>query len=72
MSNPRSLIAINWRALALKRLAHFDEMKRTGRWRQHFKSEEAFIEAFKAVVADAARWKEIAYRSDAPMGEAAE
>ncbi len=66
------MMAVNWRALSLKRLAHFDELKRTGRWRRHFPTEEAFAERLRAVARDAAKWKELAYRIDAPIGEAAE
>ena len=31
-----SAMAVKWRALSLKRFAHFDELKRAGRWRHHF------------------------------------
>lgn len=50
-----------WRALSLKRLAHLAELKREGRWQQHFPSEAAFEEALREADADAERWKRLAY-----------
>ena len=52
--------AVNWRALALKRLAHLDELKRTGRWQLHFRSEAAIDEALRKATDDAERWKQLA------------
>jgi hypothetical protein len=72
MTRMPTITVVNWRALSLKRLAHLDELKRTGRWQRHFASEDAFDEAFLAATADAERWKELAYQSDAPESEAAE
>ena len=65
------MTVVNWRALALKRLAHLDELKRTARWQRHFTSEAAFEEALAAAAADAEKWKLLAYQSEAPR-EAAE
>ena len=67
-----AMTIVNWRALALKRLAHLDELKRTGRWRRHFTSEATMEEALRAAAADAERWKRLAYQSDAPFTDAAE
>ena len=67
-----SMTVVNWRALALKRLAHLDELKRTGRWQRHFSSEEALDEALRAAAADAEKWKRLAYQSDGRPAEAAE
>ena len=47
MSNDWPTMAVKWRALSLKRLEHFDELKRTGRWRRHFATAYAFEEAFR-------------------------
>jgi hypothetical protein len=66
-----SMTVVNWRALALKRLAHLDELKRTKRWSRYFASEAAFEEALREAAADAERWKRLAYQNDA-TGEAAE
>ena len=66
------MAVVNWRALALKRLAYLDELKRTGRWQRHFASEAAFAEAVSEAAADAERWKQLAYQSEAPQREAAE
>jgi hypothetical protein len=63
---------VNWRALSLKRLSHLDELKRTGRWRRHFATEEALEEALGVAAADAERWKRLAYDNEKPRGEAAE
>ncbi len=65
------MTVVNWRALALKRLAHLDELKRRGRWQRHFASEAAFEEALAEAAADAEKWKLLAYQSEAPR-EAAE
>ena len=55
----------NWRALSLKRLAHLDELKRTGRWQRHFTSADAFEQALSEAAADAEKWKHLAYRVEA-------
>jgi hypothetical protein len=65
------MAVVNWRALALKRLAHLDELKRTGRWQRHFASEAAFDAAVADAAADAEKWKRLAYQSETPR-EAAE
>jgi hypothetical protein len=54
---------ISWHALSLKRLAHLDELKRTGRWKCHFASEEAFKQALLSASDDAERWKQLASES---------
>lgn len=72
MTRMPTITVVNWRALSLKRLAHLDELKRTGRWQRHFASEDAFNEAFRAAADDAERWKSLAYQSEAPDSEAAE
>jgi len=59
------MTVVNWRALALKRLAHLDELKRTSRWQAHFTSAAAFEEALRAAAADAERWKQLAYQNEA-------
>jgi hypothetical protein len=56
---------INWRALSLRRLAHLDELKRTGRWTLHFASEEAIDQALRTATEDAQKWKQLAQRSEA-------
>ena len=53
-------MAVKWRALSLKRFAYFDDLKRTGRWRRHFATEDAFEEAFRNASADAEKWKQLA------------
>ena len=53
---------INWRALSLKRLAYLDELKRTGRWKLHFASEEAIDQALRTATDDAQKWKQLAQR----------
>lgn len=66
------MTVVHWRALALKRLAHLDELERTGRWQRHFESRESFDAALGEAAADAETWKQLAYASDAPAREAAE
>ncbi len=71
MAHMPLMTVVNWRALALKRLAHLDELKRSGRWQQHFASAEAFEEAMAEAAADAEKWKQLAYQSETSR-EAAE
>ena len=61
MADEWSFTVTKLRALSLKRLAHLAELQRTGRWRLHYASEEAFNEALRAADADAERWKRLAY-----------
>ena len=60
---------MNWRGLSLKRLVHLDELRRTGRWRRHFQTEEAFEEVVRNAKADAERWKQLANRFVAETAE---
>jgi len=53
-------MAARWHGLSLRRLEHFDELKRTGSWRHHFATEDAFEEAFRKASADAEKWKLLA------------
>ena len=62
MSDDWPMTVVNWRALSLKRLEHFGELKRTGRWRHYFATEDAFEEAFRKASADADKWKQLADR----------
>jgi hypothetical protein len=72
MTRMPSMTIVSWRALSLKRLAHLDELKRSGRWQRHFASEAALDEALRAAADDAEKWKRLAYQSDNPSTEAAE
>ena len=62
MSDDWPMTVVNWRALSHKRLEHFSELKRTGRWRHYFATEDAFEEAFRKASADADKWKQLADR----------
>ena len=53
MSDDWPMTVVNWRALSLKR---------TGRWRHYFATEDAFEEAFRKASADADKWKQLADR----------
>jgi hypothetical protein len=56
--NHMSFATLNgWRALSLRRLAHLDQLKRSGRWRLIYKHEATFNKALMEADADAARWK---------------
>ena len=59
MTDDWPMTVVNWRALSLKRLAHMGELKRTGRWRHYFATEDAFEEAFRKASADADKWKQL-------------
>jgi hypothetical protein len=72
MVTPISMAVVNWRALALKRLAHLDELRHTGRWQRHFANRDAFEKALQVADADAERWKQLAYRNAVPLSGAAE
>ena len=52
------MMAAKWHALSLRRLEHFDELKRTGSWRHYFATEDAFEEACGKASADAEKWKQ--------------
>ena len=65
------IMAHKWRALSLKRLKHLSELRRTGRWRSHYPSQDAFEEALRNAETDAEQWKTVAYENGAPT-EAAE
>jgi hypothetical protein len=54
---------LNWHALCLKRLAHLDELKRSGRWKRYFGTEKALEDALQIATDDAARWKHLAKKS---------
>ena len=56
------MTVVNWRALSLNRLAHMGELKRSGRWRHYFATEDAFEEFFSKASADAEKWKQLADR----------
>jgi len=62
MSDDWPMTVVNWRALSLKRLEHFGELNRSGRWRRYFATEDAFEEAFRKASADADTWKQLADR----------
>jgi hypothetical protein len=62
---------MKWRALSLKRLGYLAELQRTGRWRLHYPTEDAFNAALHTADADAERWKQLAY-GDARMMETTE
>jgi len=70
--NPLVTAIVNWRALSLKRLVHLDELQRTGRWRRHFQTEDAFEEALRNAHADAERWRQLADPNQVPIDKAAE
>ena len=53
-------MVVKWGALSLKRLAHMDELNRSGRWRRHFATEVEFEVAFRRASADAEKWKQLA------------
>lgn len=63
---------IKWRALSLKRLGYMVELQRTGRWRLHYPSQEAFEQGLRVAEADAERWKRLAYGESRPFVDAAE
>ena len=63
------MMAMNWRALSLNRLAHMGELKRSGRWRHYFATEDAFEEFFRKASADAEKWKQLADRQRSKQPE---
>ena len=60
MSYDWPMMVMKWRALSLKHLAYFDDLKRTGRWQHHFATEDAFEGALRKASADAEKWKQLA------------
>jgi len=67
MTRMSSLAVTQWRALSLKRLGYLAELQRTGRWRLHYPTEDAFNDALRAADADAERWKQLAYGENAAI-----
>jgi hypothetical protein len=59
----------NWRALSLKRLAYFDELKRSGRWELVFSSEAAFNKAMQEAEASAECWTRLAQDAETAPAE---
>jgi hypothetical protein len=57
------VMVVKWHALSLKRLEHFGELRRTGRWRHYFATEDAFEEAFRTASANVEKWQQLAHRS---------
>ena len=57
------VMVVKWHALSLKRLEHFGELRRTGRWRHYFATEDAFEEAFRLASGNVEKWKQLADRS---------
>ena len=52
MSDDWPVMVVKWHAISLKRLEHFGELRRTGRWRHYFATEDAFEVAFRKASAD--------------------
>ena len=50
----------NWRVLSLKRLAHLDELRRSGRWEKLFASKASFDEALEQAEANMRKWRALA------------
>ena len=63
MSDDWPVMVVKWHALSLKRLEHFGELRRTGRWPHYFATEDAFEGAFRKASADVEKWKRLADRS---------
>ena len=63
MSDDWPMMVVKWHALSLKRLENFGELRRTGRWRHYFSTEDAFEEAFRKASANVEKWKQLADRS---------
>ena len=57
-----SISVTKWRALSLKRLEYMFELKRSGRWRQLYATQDAFEEALRVADTDAAKWRTVAYQ----------
>ncbi len=55
-------IAGRWHDLADRRLAHFAELYRSGRWRHYYRSEEQFAERMLEVIKAAKVWALLADR----------
>jgi transposase-like protein len=72
VQNTWAMTIVKWRALSLKRLVHLGELQRSGRWRGHFPTEEAYEKAVRSANADAERWKQLAHPNDPGTPQAAE
>ena len=57
---PFDSLARRWHHLADRRLAHFTELYRSGRWRHYYRSEAQFAERMLDVIKAAKIWAELA------------
>lgn len=53
-------ITRRWHALAERRLAHYEELYRSGRWRHYFRTQENFAQHMLDVIRVAKIWAELA------------
>lgn len=59
-------IARRWHDLAERRLAHFTELYRSGRWQRYYASQEQFAARMLDVIRAAKNWAELAGRDPVP------
>ncbi len=62
---PFADLACRWHALAQRRLAHYDELYRSGRWRHYYPTHEQFAAHLLEAIRAAAIWAELADRRPA-------
>lgn len=60
---PFDTLARQWHHLADRRLAHFTELYRSGRWRLYYRTEAQFAERMMDVIRTARVWAELAGRA---------
>lgn len=59
-------IARRWHDLAERRLAHFTDLYRSGRWQRYYASREQFAARMLDVIRAAKIWAQLAGRNSAP------
>lgn len=57
---PFQNLACRWHALAERRLAYYDELYRSGRWRHYYASQEAFAARMVDVIRATRIWADLA------------
>lgn len=57
---PFQNLASRWHALAERRLAHYHELLRSGRWRHYYASQEEFAARMIDVIEGAKVWADLA------------
>ena len=65
---PHDTIARRWLALAERRIAHFIDLRDSGRWRHYYTQQTEIHEALREAIRARDEWARIAGASPTPSG----